>query len=126
MDDKIAGTEHFLETDRGLAPSDRRRPCRRWVIFALLVALYARCAGNAIVTGFDGVEIHAANGYLINQFIFAHANQRDDDYGGSLDSRLRFLREIVAAVSDVIGADQLGCASPRCSKAPTRTAAISA
>ncbi|MDE1150095.1 MAG: alkene reductase [Azospirillaceae bacterium] len=73
-----------------------------------LVGLYAQAARNAIAAGFDGVEIHAANGYLVNQFISAHANQRDDAYGGSLDNRLRFLREIVAAVSDAVGADRLG------------------
>jgi N-ethylmaleimide reductase len=73
-----------------------------------LVALYAQAARNAIAAGFDGVEIHAANGYLVNQFISVHANHRQDAYGGSLDNRLRFLREIVAAVSDAIGADRLG------------------
>lgn len=73
-----------------------------------LVAQYAQAARNAIEAGFDGVEIHAANGYLVNQFISAHANQRDDEYGGSLHNRLRFLREIVAAVAGAVGADRLG------------------
>ena len=54
------------------------------------------------------MEIHAANGYLVNQFISAHANQRDDEYGGSLHNRLRFLREIVEAVSQVVGPQRLG------------------
>ncbi|MGE8497936.1 MAG: alkene reductase [Pseudomonas sp.] len=73
-----------------------------------LVEQYAQAARNAIEAGFDGVEIHAANGYLVNQFISAHANQRDDIYGGSLENRLRFLREIVEAVSAAVGADRLG------------------
>lgn len=73
-----------------------------------LVALYATAARNAIAAGFDGVEIHAANGYLVNQFISEHANQRDDEYGGSLENRLRFLSEIVQAVSEAIGAQRLG------------------
>jgi len=73
-----------------------------------LVALYAQAAKNAISAGFDGVEIHAANGYLVNQFISAHANQRTDAYGGSLHNRLRFLREIVAAIGEAIGPDRLG------------------
>jgi len=73
-----------------------------------LVSQYAQAARNAIEAGFDGVEIHAANGYLVNQFISAHANQRDDEYGGSLHNRLRFLREIVAAVADAVGPDRLG------------------
>lgn len=73
-----------------------------------LVELYALAARNALRAGFDGVEIHAANGYLVNQFISAHANRRNDEYGGSLSNRLRFLREIVAAVSAVTGPERLG------------------
>jgi len=73
-----------------------------------VVALYAQAARNALDAGFDGVEIHAANGYLVNQFISAHANQRTDNYGGSLQNRLRFLREIVAAVAAVVGPERLG------------------
>lgn len=73
-----------------------------------LVGQYAQAARNAIDAGFDGVEIHAANGYLVNQFISAHSNQRDDAYGGSLVNRLRFLREIVEAVAAAVGADRLG------------------
>ncbi|KZY43322.1 alkene reductase, partial [Roseovarius sp. HI0049] len=73
-----------------------------------LVAMYAQAARNAIAAGFDGVELHSANGYLINQFISEHSNTRTDEYGGSLHNRLRFLREIVAAVSDAVGADRVG------------------
>ncbi|HAB91433.1 MAG TPA: alkene reductase [Pseudomonas sp.] len=73
-----------------------------------LVQLYAQAARNALNAGFDGVEIHCANGYLVNQFISAHSNQRDDEYGGSLQNRLRFLREIVEAVAEVVGANRLG------------------
>lgn len=73
-----------------------------------LVQLYAQAARNALDAGFDGVEIHAANGYLVNQFISARTNQRDDEYGGSLDNRLRFLREVVQAVAGVVGPQRLG------------------
>lgn len=73
-----------------------------------LVAMYAQAARNALEAGFDGVELHCANGYLVNQFISEHSNIRDDQYGGSLTNRLRFLKEVVAAVSDVVGADRLG------------------
>jgi len=73
-----------------------------------LVGLYAQAAKNALAAGFDGVEIHSANGYLVNQFISAHSNQRDDEYGGSLHNRLRFLREIVEAVAEVVGPERLG------------------
>jgi len=73
-----------------------------------LVGLYAQAARNALDAGFDGVEIHSANGYLVNQFISAHANQREDEYGGSLDNRLRFLREVVEAVCKVVGPERVG------------------
>ncbi|WP_205341516.1 alkene reductase [Denitrificimonas caeni] len=73
-----------------------------------LVQLYAQAARNALSAGFDGVEIHCANGYLVNQFISEHSNQREDEYGGSLQNRLRFLREVVTAVAEVVGADCLG------------------
>ncbi|WP_243432034.1 alkene reductase [Aliamphritea spongicola] len=73
-----------------------------------LVQLYAQAARNAMEAGFDGVELHCANGYLVNQFISEHTNQRDDEYGGSLENRLRFLKEIVTAVSDVVGSNRLG------------------
>jgi N-ethylmaleimide reductase len=73
-----------------------------------LVQLYAQAARNALDAGFDGVEIHCANGYLVNQFISAHTNRRDDEYGGSLENRLRFLREVTQAVAEVVGKDRLG------------------
>ena len=73
-----------------------------------LVQLYAQAARNALEAGFDGVELHCANGYLVNQFISEHTNQRDDEYGGSLENRLRFLKEIATVVAGVVGVDRLG------------------
>ncbi|KAA0994665.1 alkene reductase [Pseudomonas sp. ANT_J12] len=73
-----------------------------------LVQLYAQAARNAVEAGFDGVELHCANGYLVNQFISEHSNQRTDEYGGSLSNRLRFLREITEAVAAVVGKDRVG------------------
>ncbi|MCD1609302.1 alkene reductase [Stutzerimonas kunmingensis] len=73
-----------------------------------LVQLYAQAARNAMEAGFDGIEIHCANGYLVNQFISAHTNRRADEYGGSLQNRLRFLREAVQAIADAIGAKRVG------------------
>jgi N-ethylmaleimide reductase len=73
-----------------------------------LVQLYAQAARNALDAGFDGVELHCANGYLVNQFISSHTNRRTDEYGGPLQNRLRFLREVVQAVADVVGKERLG------------------
>jgi N-ethylmaleimide reductase len=69
---------------------------------------FRQAAKNALAAGFDGVEIHAANGYLIDQFIRDGSNQRDDEYGGSLKNRSRFLLEILAAVIEVWQADRVG------------------
>jgi N-ethylmaleimide reductase len=65
---------------------------------------YVRAAGNALGAGFDGVQIHAANGYLIDQFLRDGTNLRDDDYGGSVDNRVRLLRQVTNAVADTVGA----------------------
>lgn len=65
-------------------------------------------AKNAICAGFDGVEVHGANGYLLDQFIQDTSNKRDDDYGGSVENRSRLLNEIIEAVSDAIGPDRVG------------------
>ncbi|MCJ8157878.1 alkene reductase [Sphingomonas sp. LaA6.9] len=71
-----------------------------------IVADYVRAARNARAAGFDGVQIHAANGYLIDQFLRNGSNQRDDDYGGSPENRIRLLREVVEAVAGEVGADR--------------------
>lgn len=73
-----------------------------------VVELYRQAAHNAKDAGFDGIELHAANGYLINQFISEHTNTRTDCYGGSLENRLRFLKEIVIAVSEAFGSHRVG------------------
>lgn len=72
-----------------------------------LIATYAHAAGNAIAAGFDGVQIHAANGYLIDQFLRDNANFRTDAYGGSIENRVRLLAEVTQAVVDAIGADRV-------------------
>ena len=73
-----------------------------------IMADYAHAARCADEAGFDGVEIHAANGYLIDQFLRDTANTRTDDYGGTIANRVRFLREVLAAVTGAIGADRTG------------------
>ncbi|HHA2285368.1 TPA: alkene reductase [Enterobacter asburiae] len=69
---------------------------------------FRKAAANAIVAGFDGVEIHGANGYLLEQFLKDGANQRTDEYGGSVENRARLLLEVTAAVKDEIGAERTG------------------
>ena len=69
---------------------------------------YKKAAENAKAAGFDGVEIHAANGYLINEFLDSKTNQRSDRYGGSLENRYRFLKEIIEAVQTVLPASRIG------------------
>jgi 2,4-dienoyl-CoA reductase-like NADH-dependent reductase (Old Yellow Enzyme family) len=72
-----------------------------------IIADYVKAANNAIAAGFDGVQIHAANGYLIDQFLRDNSNFRDDIYGGSIENRVRLLREVTQAVVDAIGADRV-------------------
>uniref|UniRef100_UPI003F49930C alkene reductase n=1 Tax=Cupriavidus taiwanensis TaxID=164546 RepID=UPI003F49930C len=73
-----------------------------------IVSDFRQAAANAIAAGFDGVEIHGANGYLLEQFIKDGANQRTDAYGGSVENRARLLLEVVAAVAKEIGAERTG------------------
>jgi N-ethylmaleimide reductase len=73
-----------------------------------VVASFASAAKNAVAAGFDGVEVHAANGYLIDQFLRDGANQRTDAYGGTMENRARFLFEVLTAVSAAIGSDRVG------------------
>ncbi len=68
---------------------------------------FVETAKGAVEAGFDGIEIHGAHGYLISQFLSAYSNQRDDDYGGSVENRCRFALEVIRAVSDVIPDDRL-------------------
>ncbi|RKP10175.1 NADH:flavin oxidoreductase/NADH oxidase [Thamnocephalis sphaerospora] len=73
-----------------------------------VIAEYRRAAENAKRAGFDSVEIHGANGYLIDQFLRSSGNQRTDEYGGTPEKRTRFMQEVLAAVVDVWGRDRVG------------------
>ncbi|GGH20975.1 alkene reductase [Alsobacter metallidurans] len=73
-----------------------------------LIEEFAQAARNAIAAGFDGVELHAANGYLLNQFLSSNTNQRADGYGSSVSGRIRFVVETTQAVAAAIGADRTG------------------
>ena len=120
-----------LHGDLPVAPSAVRpaghpsllRPMREYVTpraletieIPAIIAAYAKGARNAMAAGFDGVEIHAANGYLIEQFLATKTNHRTDAYGGSLDNRMRFLLEVVDAVVAEVGPRKVGVhLSPRC------------
>jgi len=73
-----------------------------------LVEDFRQAAANAIAAGFDGVEVHGANGYLLEQFVKDGANQRTDRYGGTIENRARLLLEVTAAVAKEIGAERTG------------------
>lgn len=72
------------------------------------VAAFGKGAANAVAAGFDGVEVHGANGYLIDQFLRSSSNHRTDAYGGSVENRLRFLREVLEAVTASVDAGRVG------------------
>ena len=98
-----AGEAHTYE---GKAPFETARPLTLEEIPGL-IGTYVTAARNAIRAGFDGVQIHAANGYLIDQFLRDNANFRTDQYGGSIENRVRLLAEVTQAVVDAIGADKV-------------------
>ena len=98
-----AGDAHTYE---GKAPFETARPLATEEIQGL-IDTYVTAARNAIRAGFDGVQIHAANGYLIDQFLRDNANFRTDQYGGSIENRVRLLAEVTQAVADAIGADKV-------------------
>ena len=75
---------------------------------AAIIEDFREAARHADLAGFDGVEIHGANGYLIDQFLRSTSNQRSDAYGGSREGRLRFLQEVASAVAEEIGAARVG------------------
>jgi N-ethylmaleimide reductase len=75
---------------------------------AEIVTAFATAAKNALAAGFDGVEIHGANGYLLQQFLADSTNTRTDGYGGSVEARARFMLEVVDAVIAAVGADKVG------------------
>ncbi|MFD3875667.1 alkene reductase [Streptomyces sp. NPDC058623] len=75
---------------------------------AEVVKEFADAAQNAIDAGFDGVEVHAGNGFLLHQFLAENSNRRTDQYGGPIENRIRFAIEVIEAVSERIGADRVG------------------
>jgi N-ethylmaleimide reductase len=94
-------------TEKGFEPIPTPRALETAEVPAI-VEQYAQAARNALAAGFDGVEVHAANGYLIDQFLQDRTNKRTDRYGGGIESRSRFLMEVVDAVGAAVGAERTG------------------
>jgi N-ethylmaleimide reductase len=94
-------------TARGFEPIPTPRELEMAEI-AKIVEQYAQAARNASAAGFHGVEVHAANGYLIDQFLRDQTNKRTDRYGGNIENRSRFLMEVVDSVSAAVGAERTG------------------
>lgn len=97
----------LAHTYEGKKPYVEARPATHTDIKRIL-GDYANAARNAIAAGFDGVQIHGANGYLIDQFLRDGANYRTDHYGGSIDNRVRFPSEVLEAVGAAIGMERVG------------------
>jgi len=96
----VDGKARFVETSAPRALNIAELPG--------IVQDYRRAAANAMAAGFDGVEVHAANGYLIDQFLRDSSNHRTDAYGGSIENRTRFLNDVMTAITDEIGGQQTG------------------
>ena len=103
----IAITNNELRTPDGKQPYVTPRELRDDEIPAI-VAGFGRAAANAKAAGFDGVEVHGANGYLLDEFLRDGANRRSGPYGGPLENRARLLLEVLDATCDVWGADRVG------------------
>ena len=102
---KLNGDE--IHTPLGKKPYETPRPLAVEEI-KTTVNDYRQAAMNAKAAGFSGVEVHGANGYLINQFLDSKTNHRQDQYGGSLENRFRFFKEVLEAVLEVWPAEQVG------------------
>lgn len=103
----IAIGEPYIHTPLGKQPHEVPRALEIQEI-TLIINDFKKAAERALRAGFDGVEIHGANGYLIDQFLQTKSNKRADEYGGTIENRSRFLFEVLEAVISVIGADKTG------------------
>src|SRR5215471_16301183 len=94
-------------TQKGFEPIPTPRALKTEEIPGIVLK-YAEAAQNAMMAGFDGVEVHAANGYLIDQFLRDRTNKRSDQYGGGIENRTRFLLEVMDAVIAAVGSERVG------------------
>ncbi len=99
--------EEFIHTPTGKQPCEVPRALHTSEI-PRVVSDYQQAAERAKAAGFDGVEVHGANGYLVDEFLQSKTNHRSDRYGGSIENRYRFLKEVVEAVVTVWPADRVG------------------
>ena len=102
-----AETQTYTPESDGMVPVTAPRELRTAELPGIVRA-YADAARRAMGAGFDGVEIHGANGYLLDQFSRSGTNRRTDEYGGSVDNRIRFPLEVARAVADAIGPERVG------------------
>lgn len=102
-----ADTSITVDTPDGFEPTSPHRALETAEI-ATILEQYRSAAQNAKAAGFDGVELMAANGHLVDQFLQDNTNKRTDQYGGSIENRTRFLAEVVQTLADVWGADRVG------------------
>jgi NADPH2 dehydrogenase len=110
-DPKVAAREGFAVRSASAVPMEEGAPVPEPLTVEEIrqkVKDYAQAAKNAVAAGFDGVELHAANGYLVDQFIQDVSNKRTDEYGGSVENRSRFVVEIVKELVEAVGADKVG------------------
>ena len=105
----VAIPEEFkaMTADGKIVPYETPRALETSEVLGI-VSAFKQAARNAMAAGFDGVEIHGANGYLIEQFLQSRSNLRTDQYGGSIENRMRLLLEIAQAAIDVWGANRVG------------------
>jgi len=104
---EVCPGEMWADAEGGMKPHTAPRVLTEQDI-AKTVGEYAHAAKLAVQAGFDGIELHGANGYLIEQFLNANVNTRTDGYGGSAEKRNRFALEVAKACADAIGADKVG------------------
>jgi N-ethylmaleimide reductase len=103
----VAAPGTMFTDAKGPVPHDAPRPMTEEDV-AIAIREHVAAAENAIRAGFDGVEVHGANGYLVEQFLNANVNARTDRWGGTAENRNRFALELVKAVADAVGASKVG------------------
>ncbi len=106
-DEPSISASAITEETVGAPPSDRHRPARAMEAQDIddVIAAFAKGAADAKALGFDGLAIHGAHGYLLDQFFWHQSNQRQDAYGGTLENRIRFAVELVSVVRAAVGPD---------------------